>query len=153
MRWKMGSEDSSIRWGWLKFMYFYTVVSAGLLGLGVVIDPDFMISMMGWPPQDTVVFGVFGSLYVAFGLVSILGLRAPLKFVPVLLLQLTYKIVWFLGVALPLVMKGQLPTHGYLFAAIFLTFLVGDLIAIPFSYVFGKSTATPYLEKIQPIKE
>lgn len=151
MGWKMSSENSHIRWGWLKFMYFYTIVSAGLLGLGVVIAPDFMISMMGWPSQDNIVFGVFGSLYVAFGLASILGLRAPLKFVPVLLLQLTYKIVWFLGVALPLVMKGQLPAHGYIFAAIFFTFLVGDLIAIPFSYVFGKSTAAPYLEKIQPI--
>jgi hypothetical protein len=123
-------------------MYFYTVVSAGLLGLGVVLAPDSVISMMGWPSQDPIVFGVFGSVYVAFGLVSILGLRSPLKFVPVLLLQLTYKTVWFLGVALPLVMKGQFPTHGYIFAAIFLTYLIGDLIAIPFSYVFGKNTAT-----------
>ncbi|MGB9939077.1 hypothetical protein [Methanosarcina sp.] len=149
----MGSGDSSIRWGWLKFMYFYTVVSAGLLGLGVVIAPDFVISMMGWPSQDPIVFGVFGSLYIAFGLVSILGLRAPLKFVPVLLLQLTYKIVWFLGVASPLVMKGQFPTHGYLFAAIFVTYLIGDLIAIPFSYVFGKSSATAYLERMRPVDE
>jgi hypothetical protein len=67
--------------------------------------------MMGWPSQDTIVFGVFDSLYIAFGLVSILGLRAPLKFVPVLLLQLIYKIIWFLGIALPLAMKGQFPTH------------------------------------------
>lgn len=126
----------------MKFMYFYTVVSAGLLGLGVVLAPDSVISMMGWPSQDPIIFGVFGSVYVAFGLISILGLRSPLKFVPVLLLQLTYKTVWFLGVALPLVMKGEFPTHGYIFAAIFLTYLIGDLIAIPFSYVFGKNTAT-----------
>lgn len=138
----MDSINSGIRWGWLKFMYFYTVVSAGLLGLGIVLAPDSVISMMGWPSQDPIVFGVFGSVYVAFGLMSILGLRSPLKFVPVLLLQLTYKTVWFLGVALPLVMKGQFPTHGYIFAAIFLTYLIGDLIAIPFSYVFGKNTAT-----------
>lgn len=138
----MDSIDSGIRWGWLKFMYLYTVISAGLLGLGVVLAPDSIISMMGWPAQDPIIFGVFGSVYVAFGLVSILGLRSPLKFVPVLLLQLTYKTVWFLGVALPLVMKGQFPTHGYIFAAIFLTYLIGDLIAIPFSYVFGKNTAT-----------
>ncbi|MPM67568.1 hypothetical protein SDC9_114491 [bioreactor metagenome] len=42
----MDSIDSGIRWKWLKFMYLYTVVSACLLGLGVVITPDFMISMM-----------------------------------------------------------------------------------------------------------
>jgi hypothetical protein len=46
--------------------------------------------------------------------------------------------VWFVGVALPLVMEGQFPTHGYMFAAIFLTYVIGDLIAIPFSYVFAK---------------
>ncbi|MGE5458754.1 MAG: hypothetical protein ACM3RX_10405 [Methanococcaceae archaeon] len=73
--------------------------------MGVVIAPDLVISMLNWPSYDPIVFGIFGSLYVASGLVSVLGLRAPLKFVPVLLLQLTCKIVWFLGVALPLVMK------------------------------------------------
>jgi hypothetical protein len=121
-------------------MYVYTVISAGLLGLGVVLTPDFMISTMGWPLQDPIIFGVFGSLYVAFGLLSILGLRAPLKFSPVLLLQLSYKIIWFAGVALPLVMKGQFPAHGYIFAGIFLTFVIGDLIAIPFGYIFGKDS-------------
>lgn len=137
----MESADSGIRWGWLKIMYIYTVVSAGLLGLGVVLAPDYVISMMGWPLQDPVIFGVFGSVYVAFGLVSILGLRSPLKFSPVLFLQLSYKIVWFAGVALPLVLKGQFPVHGYVFTAIFLSFVIGDLIAIPFSYIFGKNTA------------
>jgi CDP-diglyceride synthetase len=120
-------------------MYLYTIISAGLLGLGVVLAPDYVISMMGWPLQEPVIFGVFGSVYVAFGFVSILGLRSPLKFSPVLLLQLSYKIVWFAGVALPLVLKGQFPAHGYVFVAIFLSYVIGDLIAIPFGYLFGKS--------------
>lgn len=76
----MSSIDSGIRWKWLKFMYLHTVVSAGLLRLGVVIAPDFMMSMMEWPLQDPVIFGVFGSVYVAFGLTSLFGLRFPLKF-------------------------------------------------------------------------
>jgi hypothetical protein len=136
----MDTVNSGVRWGWLKIMYLYTIISAGLLGLGVVIAPEAMISMMGWPSQDPIVFGVFGSLYIAFGLLSILGLRAPLKFVSILLLQLSYKTIWFLGIALPLVLKGQFPAHGYIFAAIFLTFIIGDLIAIPFNYIFGKDT-------------
>ena len=95
--------------------------------------------MMGWPLQDPVIFGVFGSVYIAFGIVSILGLRSPLKFSPVLLLQLSYKIIWFAGVALPLTVKGQFPSHGYVFAAIFLSYVIGDMIAIPFGYIFGKN--------------
>lgn len=134
----MESTDPGIRWGWLKIMYIYTVISAGLLGLGVVLAPDYVISMMGWPLQDPVIFGVFGSVYVAFGLVAIMGLRSPLKFSPVLLLQLSYKIIWFAGVALPLAVKEQFPAYGYVFAAIFLSYIIGDLIAIPFGYIFRK---------------
>jgi hypothetical protein len=123
-------------------MYAYTIVGAGLFGLGMVVAPNFVISTFGCPLQDPVVLGVVGSVYIAFGLLSILGLRSPLKFVPVLFLQLFYKTIWFLGVALPLVMKGQFPVHGYVFAAIFLSYIMGDLIAIPFSYIFGKDTVT-----------
>ena len=45
----------------------------------------------------------------------------------------------FLSSSIQLILKGQFPMHGYLFAVIFLTFLMGELIAIPFGYVFGKS--------------
>ena len=131
----MEPVDSGIRGGWLKLMYLYTIFGAGLFGLGMLLAPGILISMLGWPLQDPVIFGVVGSVYVAFGLLSLLGLRAPLKFVPLLVLQLSYKTFWFLGVALPLVVKGQFPAHGYLFAAIFLTYIIGDLIAIPFGYI------------------
>jgi hypothetical protein len=135
---RMNYIDSNIRWGWLKLMYLYTIIGAGLFGLGMVIAPSFVISTFGWPLQDPVVLGVVGSVYIAFGLLSILGLKSPLTFVPVLLLQLSYKTVWFLGIALPLMAKGQFPAHGYMFAAIFLSYIIGDLIAIPFGYIFGK---------------
>ena len=82
-----------------------------------------------------------GGVYVAFGILSILGLRSPLKFVPVLFLQLCYKAVWFIGVALRLLVAGQFPVHGILFAIIFASYIVGDLIAIPFSYLFAKEQA------------
>jgi hypothetical protein len=31
-------------------------------------------------------------------------------------------------------------TYGLLYVAIFATYVIGDLIAIPFPYVFGKQT-------------
>ena len=79
-----------------------------------------------------------GSVYLSFGLLSILGLKAPLKFVPVLLLQLCYKVVWFIGVVAPILFTGKFQPYAILHVVIFLTYIVGDLIAIPFSYVFGK---------------
>jgi hypothetical protein len=132
------SQDKNIRWGWLKGMYIYTIVGAGGFGLGIITMPDVMRSMFGWPIQDPIVLGITGSVYVSFALLSILGLRSPLKFAPVLLLQLGYKVVWFIGVILPLVVTAKFPVYAILYVVIFATYIIGDLIAIPFSYVFAK---------------
>jgi hypothetical protein len=132
------SKDTKIRWRWLKGMYIYTIIGAGGFGLGIIIMPDVMQSMFSWPSQDPIVLGVVGSIYFAFALLSILGLRSPLKFAPVLLLQLTYKVVWFIGVILPILVKARFPTYAIVYVVIFATFIIGDLIAIPFSNVFAK---------------
>jgi len=134
------SQDNKVRWGWLKGMYIYTIVGAGGFGLGIITMPDAIRTIFGWPGQDPIVLGVTGSVYLSFALLSILGLRSPLKFAPVLLLQLSYKIVWFIGVILPIVMTAKFPSYAILHAVIFATYIIGDLIAIPFSYVFAKQT-------------
>jgi hypothetical protein len=133
-------EDLSVRWGWLRGMYIYTIIGAGGFGLGIIAMPSVMRTTFGWPNQDPIVFGVSGSVYLAFALLSILGLRSPLKFAPVLLLQLSYKVVWFIGVIIPLLITGAFPTYAILFVVIFATYIVGDLIAIPFPYVFGRES-------------
>ncbi|MDH4217882.1 MAG: hypothetical protein OEY18_07080 [Candidatus Aminicenantes bacterium] len=132
------SNDLKIRWGWLRFMYIYTLVGAGGFGLGIIFIPSVMRNIFGWPDQDPIVFGVTGSAYLAFALLSILGLRSPLKFSPILLLQLTYKVIWFIGVIIPLLISGQFPSYAILLVVIFAVFVIGDLIAIPFSYIFAK---------------
>jgi hypothetical protein len=132
------SEQIRVRWGWLKGMYVYTIAVAGFLGLGIIVMPEMIRTKLPWPVAEPTAFGVVGSIYVACGLLAILGLRSPLKFVPLLLLQLFYKSVWFIGVALPLCVSGHFPTYALPMAIIFVTFIIGDLIAIPFSYVFAK---------------
>jgi len=134
------SKELNVRWGWLKGMYIYTIVGAGGFGLGIIIMPDVMRSIFGLPSQEPIVFGVSGSVYLAFALLSVLGLQSPLKFIPVLLLQLSYKVIWFIGVILPLLFGGKFPTYAILYTVIFATYIIGDLIAIPFSYVFAKQT-------------
>jgi hypothetical protein len=47
-------------------------------------------------------------------------------------------VIWFVGVILPLLFVGPFPTYGIPFILIFALFIIGDLIAIPFSYVFAK---------------
>ena len=132
------SEVNKVRWRWLKGMYIYTAVAAGILGLGMLAAPGAVRSALCLPDQDPIVFGVVGSVYVAFGILSLFGLRAPLRFAPVLLLQLVYKSIWFIAVALPLAVRGVFPAHGLPFVAIFATYVIGDLIAIPFPRLFAR---------------
>jgi len=133
-------KDTDVRWKWLKGMYILTIIHAGGSGLGIILMPGFIRSLFGWPDQDPIVFGILGSVWVAFGLLSILGLRSPLKFSPLLLLQLTYKLVWFIGVILPLLIAGQFPAYATGYVFFFTVYIIGDLIAIPFPYVFAKES-------------
>lgn len=138
------SANVNVRWNWLKLMYWYTILGAGGYGLLIIVAPDFVQSttrcLMPFPTQDSSIFGYMGSAMVAFAVLSILALRAPLRFLPVLMLQLVYKSVWILGVYIPMVVSGNNSIFATLFAVIFATYIIGDLIAIPFSYLLGKET-------------
>lgn len=117
------SANINVRWSWLKLMYWYTILGAGGYGLLIIVAPAFVQSttqcLMPFPAQDPLIFGYMGSAMAAFAFLSILALRAPLRFVPVLMLQLVYKIIWMLGVYIPLVMSGNNSLYATLLAAIF----------------------------------
>ncbi|PKN37719.1 MAG: hypothetical protein CVU62_08320 [Deltaproteobacteria bacterium HGW-Deltaproteobacteria-2] len=138
------SANINVRWSWLKLMYWYTILGAGGYGLLIIVAPAFVQSttqcLMPFPAQDPLIFGYMGSAMVAFAILSIFALRAPLRFVPVLMLQLVYKTVWMLGVYIPLVMSGNNSLYATLLAAIFVIYIIGDLVAIPFSYLLGRET-------------
>jgi len=69
---------------------------------------------------------------------AIPALRFPLKLVPLLLFQLVYKPIWLAVVAIPFFLKGQFPLYVVVISAVFLSYIMGNLIAIPFSYLFSK---------------
>lgn len=123
---------------WLRIMYFYTIIGAGGFGVAILVYPEYVISLFKMPAQDVVTYGLTGSVYLAFGVLSILGLIFPVKMSPLLLLQLLYKVIWLAGVVLPIFLEGQYPVHAILMGLIFLTYIIGDLIAIPFKYIFKK---------------
>jgi len=134
------TEGTGIRWGWLRFMYVYTILGAGGFGLAILTMPDRMRGVFRWPGDEPIALSIVASVYLAFGVLSVFGLRDPLKFVPVLLLQLCYKLVWFIGAVVPLLVSGRFPGYAVLTVVIFATYVVGDLIAIPFSHVLRSHT-------------
>lgn len=135
-------SDVSIRWGWLRAMYIYTLVGAGGFGLGILLFPGTIQSVFRFPPQDPFIIGVFGCASLASGLLAILALRSPLKFAPLLLFQLFYKPIWLLAVVIPFALKGQFPFYVAFVTVFFITYIIGDLIAVPFSYLFSKESVT-----------
>ena len=135
-------EDVLLRRHWLKAMYVLTAIGAGGFGLVALFFPSFARSAFRFPIQDPAVFELYGSVSLASGLIALLALRSPLKFVPMLFFQLVYKPIWLAVVAIPLFLQGQFPFYVVVISAIFLTFIIGDLIAIPFRYLFSKDQAS-----------
>ena len=125
----------------LRIMYLYTLIGAGGFGVGILISPDAVQSLVQAPAQDPVTFGITGSVYLAFGILSLLGLIFPVKMIPVLMLQMLYKMIWVGGVIAPIFLKGEFPLHAVLIGLIFLTYIIGDLVSIPFPYLFEKDNA------------
>jgi len=132
------SEELSVRWGWLRAMYIYNIVGAGTPGLMFMAFPGTIQSLFKFPAQSPALFGIYGSVLLAFALVSILGLRSPLKFSAILLMQVAYKLIWTAAVAIPFFVKGQFPFYIVSIVGIYATFIIGDLVAIPFRYLFSK---------------
>jgi hypothetical protein len=132
------NDDLNVRWGWLKAMYIYTIVTAGGFGLAMLAFPDMLETLMGFPAQPSATLKLYGSIVLGAGLVAVPALRFPLKFVALLLLQLVYKPIWIVLGALPFFVKGQFPLYIVMITAVFLVYIVGDLIAIPWAYLFAR---------------
>ncbi len=133
----LNSIDTELK---LKVMYAFIVIVEIPLGLFMFLAPDLFISLLGFPNQDPIMYGVGASIWLAFGVISILGFRDPLRFVPILLFQFTYKCIWFIGVILPLVISEQLQVYGIIMVVIFTGFVIGDIIVIPWNTVFKKAS-------------
>lgn len=118
---------------WLRMMYAGTIVVAGSCGLGILTSPQATAAFLGLPTQEPIAFGMLGSVFVAFAILSALGLRAPLKFAPVLLMQLCYKSIWLVSTVFPAMVRGQYPAGAVVTAIAFLLIVIGDLVAVPFA--------------------
>ncbi|MFZ5669410.1 MAG: hypothetical protein ACOY4K_07935 [Pseudomonadota bacterium] len=68
------------------------------VGLGLTIWPNILNPDKDWP----LMFGVVQAMLGALSLLSLLGLRHPLRMLPLLLFEMTWKAIWLIVVALPL---------------------------------------------------
>lgn len=127
------TEVSPIRLWVMRAMYLLMAV-----GIGATIWP----LIIAHPPQTSHMTGVAWALLGTIGLLSLLGLGYPLQMLPILLLELFWKMIWLLAFALPAWLAGEL-TDAMRTSVFETAFGVLLLVVIPWHYVFANYAARP----------
>ena len=107
------------------------------VGLGLVIWPGMIHHEQPWSMMQ----GFVNCMLAAFGLLCALGIRYPLRMLPVLLWELTWKTLWLIVVALPAWRAGPLDQ-----AMLENLFAVGVVVIIPIAMPWGHVIKT-YLKQ------
>ncbi len=81
---------------------------------------------------------ITGALWTAILVLSVLGLRAPLIYSPVLLLQWIYKSIWLLCYALPRVRNGEENSVPWGIGGSFLAIVLLWPFVIPWGYLLER---------------
>ena len=85
-----------------------------------------------WNTTNSAAWFMWGS----YSLISCIGIRYPLKMLPIILFEITYKTAWLVIVAYPLWVKNELigsPVEG---AARLFIWVVFPIVAMPWKYLF-----------------
>ena len=117
----------------LRAMYALVVV-----GLATLVWPQFFGRTQPWPLAG----GVKACMLVAFSLLSLLGLRHPLRMLPILLWELTWKTIWLAAIAAPAWLAGRMD-EGTQATAIECSLVVLVALAIPWGHVVDRYLRQP----------
>ena len=101
------------------------------VGLAFTIWPQIIHHPTPW----SLWHGVGCSLLGAVSVLAFLGIRYPLKMLPVLFFELIWKSIWLIAVALPLWSSGKMDTDNLETAQNCLMGIIVPLV-IPWSYVW-----------------
>jgi hypothetical protein len=134
----MAHPQTKVHPNWLRFMYVYTLATGGSCGLALLVAPSAASSLLNLPTQEPIIGGVAYSAWLACGILCIFGLRSPVKFSPILLFDVAYKATWLIAVVAPREAVGQLPSFALTMSILYLTIIIGDLIAIPWRYLLAR---------------
>jgi hypothetical protein len=128
-------DDVSMRRSYaLRVLYLGNFVGLAVNVWPALLSPDKPVAPLP---------GVAFAFWAALSTLSALGLRYPLKMLPVLFMQLFYKSVWLLAVALPLWSSGQWNASAAGLFKVMVMGLIADLLVIPWPYVFANYVRKP----------
>jgi len=132
------SEVSTFRLYLLRAMYVFIAVGLAIFKLApAILHPENL------SPQDSVVISFLG----AFALLAVLGIRYPLKMLPLLFFEFVWKSIWVVAFGLPLLLSGGLdPNVSFGGTETLTNSLLGVVlvpIVTPWGYVFKQYLRAP----------
>ena len=111
----------------LRIIYVLNIIVAGQIAFSALSNPkNAALTTFGNAYQPTEVIKLVGCLWLAIAALSVLGIWKPVTFSPVLLLQLIYKGMWLIVVAVP-AMRNDIP-----FPKTMAMFFVTWVLILPF---------------------
>jgi hypothetical protein len=92
-----------------------------------------------WEPRDAMAWCV----WTAFATLAGLGIIRPLKMLPILLLEIFYKVLWLILVAYPLWSAGTLAGSSAEGTTSAFLWVILPIVAVPWVYVIGNYIYKP----------
>jgi hypothetical protein len=131
------SEVSTFRLYLLRAMYVFTVVGLAIEKLPALLHPANL------SPGDSVILSVLG----ATALLAVVGIRYPIKVLPLLFFEFVWKTIWILVFGLPLLLSGGLdPNVTFGGTETLIACLVGVVLVplvMPWGYVLKHYLKVP----------
>jgi hypothetical protein len=92
-----------------------------------------------WEPVDAVQWCV----WAGFATLAGLGILRPVKMLPIVLLEIFYKLLWLALVAYPLWSTGRLAGSPAEATTVAFLWVILPIVAVPWGYVFATYVYTP----------
>ena len=131
------SEESTFRLYMLRAMYVFTFVGLAIEKLPALLHPATL------SPGDSVILSVLG----ATALLAVVGIRYPIKMLPLLFFEFVWKAIWILLFGLPLLLSGGLdPNVSFGGTETLIACLVGVVLVplvMPWGYVLEHYLKAP----------
>jgi hypothetical protein len=128
------SEVSTFRLYTLRAMYAYMFAGLAIFKWPGILNPPPGLSNEG---------SVVGSVLGAISLLALLGVRYPVRMLPLLCFEFLWKAVWLVGWGLPLIFAGQLGPEAQQTLSGVLMGVVLVPLATPWRYVFKQYVKMP----------
>jgi hypothetical protein len=128
------TEISRLRLYLLRAMYLYIFVGLAIFKWPGILNPPPGLSDNG---------SAIGMILGAVSLLALLGVRYPLKMLPLLFFELLWKSMWVLGWGLPLAFSQQLGRDAQQTLIACLMGVVLVPLVMPWGYVFKQYVKAP----------